>query len=61
MKSAIIYCQIHILRGIYWVIRAENIGQDSIRQHIALIIEAISYKQYYKILDVIESIKILYP
>ena len=42
MKSAIIYCQIHILCGIRWVIRAGNIGQDSIKQHIALIIEATS-------------------
>jgi len=36
-------------------------GQDSIGQHIALIIEAISHKQYYEILDVIKSMEILYP
>jgi len=28
---------------------------------MALIIEAISHKQYYEILDVIKSIEILYP
>jgi len=36
-------------------------GQDSVGQYIALIIEAISHKQYYKILDVIKSMVILYP
>jgi len=61
MKSAIIYCQIHILRGIRWVIRAGNMGQDSVGQYMALIIEATSRKQYYEILDVIESMEILYP
>jgi len=36
-------------------------GQDSVGQYIALIIEATSRKQYYKILDVIKSMEILYP
>ena len=36
-------------------------GQDSVGQHIVLIMEAISRKQYYKILDAIEGKAILYP
>jgi hypothetical protein len=36
-------------------------GQDSVGQYIASIIEAISYKQYYEILDAIKGIEILYP
>ena len=55
MKSIIIYCQIHILRGIRWVIKAGNIGQDNIEQHMALIIEATSQEQYYKIFNAIQS------
>jgi hypothetical protein len=55
MKSAIIYCQIHILRGIRWVIGAGNMGQDSIGQHMASIMEATSREQYYEILDAIQG------
>ena len=36
-------------------------GQDSVGQYMVLIMEAISWKQYYKILDTIESKAILYP
>ena len=36
-------------------------GQDSVGQHMASIIEAISRKQYYKILDAIKGMEILYP
>ena len=53
MKSAIIYCQIHILCGIRWVIKAGNIGQDNVGQHIASIMEVTSQEQYYEILDAI--------
>ena len=55
MKSAIIYYQIHILRSIRWVIKAGNIGQNNIGQHIASIIETTSQEQYYKILNAIQG------